>query len=103
MFGRLARVQMKTPVRASVPEYRPEVADQQLRGWSARLSTLASSPASRMYLAQLSALMNYYNKQTSDSTKVSLGVICRKSTGATGVLRSLPRVLLIKSGPTTTS
>ena len=40
----------------------------QLKSWSARLGTLATSPAAKMYVAQLSALMNYYNRQISENT-----------------------------------
>lgn len=56
--------------RNAVPEYRPEANEQALKSWLARLSSLSSKPASKVYLAQLSGLIGYYNKQVSDITKV---------------------------------
>lgn len=56
--------------RSSVPEYRPEANEQKLKSWWTRLNSLSSRPASKVYLAQLSNLLAYYNRQVSDTTKV---------------------------------
>lgn len=56
--------------RAAVPEYRPEANDQKFKAWWSRLNSLSSKPASKVYLAQLSNLFAYYNRQVSDTTKV---------------------------------
>jgi hypothetical protein len=48
--------------RNSIPEYRPETNTQNLKSWIARLTVLSSKPASKVYLAQLSGLIGYYNK-----------------------------------------
>ena len=56
--------------RNSQPAYNPEVNDQKLRNWTSRLNNLASSGASKMYLVQLGALVNYYNRGAVDSTQV---------------------------------
>ncbi len=80
-----------TVVRAAVPEYRPEANEQKLKSWWARLNSLSSRPASKVYLAQLSNLLAYYNRQVSDTTKVhpSLG---SPSTSPAGRARSSPRI-----------
>ncbi len=57
--------------RFSVPEYKPEQNDQKFRNWNARLNTIASKPVTKVYLSQLGALMNYYNKQISDTSSVT--------------------------------
>ena len=56
--------------RNTQPAYNPEANDQKLRNWTSRLNNLASSGASKMYLAQLGALVNYYNRGAVDSTQV---------------------------------
>ena len=59
-------------LRASEAEYKPEVHEQKFKSWWSRLNTLSSKPASKVYLAQLSNLFAYYNRQASDTTKVLL-------------------------------
>ena len=59
-------------VRSSVPEYRPEINDQKYKNWWSRLNNLSSRPASKVYLAQLSNLYAYFNRQVTDTTKVNL-------------------------------
>lgn len=56
--------------RNSVPEYRPEANDTKCKNWLARLSSLSSKPASKVYLSQLSGLISYYNKTVTDTVKV---------------------------------
>ena len=56
--------------RNSQPAYNPEANDQKLRNWTSRLNNLASSGPSKMYLAQLGALVNYYNRGSTDTTQV---------------------------------
>ena len=56
--------------RSAVPEYRPEVNDQKFKNWWSRLNNLSSRPASKVYLAQLSNLFAYFNRQVTDTTKV---------------------------------
>jgi hypothetical protein len=58
--------------RSSVPEYRPEINDQKYKNWWSRLNNLSSRPASKVYLAQLSNLFAYFNRQVIDTTKVKL-------------------------------
>ena len=58
--------------RSAVPEYRPEVNDQKFKNWWSRLNNLSSRPASKVYLAQLSNLFAYFNRQVTDTTKVNL-------------------------------
>lgn len=57
--------------RNTQPAYNPEVNDQKLRNWTSRLGALATSPSSRMYLAQLGALTGYLNRGSVDNTEVS--------------------------------
>ena len=56
--------------RASVPEYRPEANEEKFKSWWSRLNNLSSRPASKVYLAQLSNLLAYYNRQVKDTTQV---------------------------------
>lgn len=63
-------VPFKTFGRSTQPAYNPEANDQKHRSWSHRLNSLSSSGASKVYIGQLSALMNFYTKQVSDSTHV---------------------------------
>jgi len=56
--------------RNAIPEYRPEANEQKLKNWWTRLNTLSSRPASKVYLAQLSNLLAYYNRTVTDTTKV---------------------------------
>lgn len=56
--------------RNSVPDYKPEQNDQKLRNWNTRLNSLATKPITKVYLSQLGALLNYYNKQIADTTTV---------------------------------
>lgn len=56
--------------RNSQPAYNPEANDQKLKNWSNRLNNLASSQSSKLYLSQLGALVNYYNRLTHDISKV---------------------------------
>lgn len=57
-------------VRSSAPEYRPEVNEEKFKSWWTRLNNLSSRPASKVYLAQLSNLLAYYNRLAKDTTKV---------------------------------
>lgn len=57
--------------RNAQPAYNPEANDQKLRNWTSRLNNLASSGASKIYLAQLGALVNYFNRGAVDSTQVT--------------------------------
>ncbi len=75
-------------VRSSVPEYRPEANEQKLKAWYARLNSLASKPASKVYVAQLSGLLAYYGRQVSDNSKVRVSV-CSPSTSQPGTAESL--------------
>lgn len=59
----------KTFARASVPEYRPEANEEKFKSWWTRLNNLSNRPASKVYLAQLSNLLAYYNRQVKDTTK----------------------------------
>ena len=92
-FIRSAPMQLKG--RNTQPAYNPEANDQKLRNWTSRLNNLASSGASKMYLAQLGALVNYYNRGAVDSTQV-IDEKFRKSTGMIGDLALLQKVLLIR-------
>ena len=58
----------KTFVRAAVPEYKPEANEEKFKSWWSRLNSLSSRPASKVYLAQLSNLLAYYNRQVKDTT-----------------------------------
>ncbi len=64
------RVPFSTTLRGSTPEYRPEVHEQKFKSWWSRLNSLSSRPASKVYLAQLSNLFAYYNRQVEDTVKV---------------------------------
>lgn len=81
--------------RNSVPEYRPESNEQKFKGWWNRLNSLSSKPASKVYLAQLSNLFAYYNRQVSDSTSVQID-LCRLLTSILGEERSFLKDWLIK-------
>ena len=61
-FGQVAR--------SAVPEYRPEAFDHKYKNWWSRLNNLSSRPASKVYLAQLSNLFAYFNRQVTDNTRV---------------------------------
>lgn len=61
----------RLPTRASVPEYRPEASEEKFKSWWSRLNSLSSKPASKVYLAQLSNLLAYYNRQVKDTTQVT--------------------------------
>ena len=69
--------------RNTQPAYNPEANDQKLRNWTSRLGGLANSGASKMYLAQLGAVVNYLNRGAVDSTQVGMPAR-RTSTGTTG-------------------
>ena len=88
-------VPLQVAGRNSQPAYNPEANEQKLKNWSSRLNNLASSGASKMYMSQLGALMNYYNRGATGSTQVLLNKLS-KSTGMTGSLASSPKDLLIK-------
>ena len=55
-------------VRAAIPEYRPEVQEQNLKNWMGRLNNLSSKPVSKVYLAQFSGLVAYFNRTAVDTT-----------------------------------
>jgi hypothetical protein len=77
--------------RAAVPEYRPEANDLKFKNWWSRLNSLSSKPASKVYLAQLSNLFAYYNRQVADTTKV-LTLPSSLSTSRVGGARSSRKV-----------
>ena len=56
--------------RNTQPTYDPETNSQRLKGWTSRLNNLAASQTSKVYLSQLGALVNYYNRSSNDNTKV---------------------------------
>ena len=58
--------------RNSMPAFDPEASNQKLKNWTNRLSNLASTGESKMYLTQLGALVNYYNRGAVDTTQVHL-------------------------------
>lgn len=60
--------------RNSASEYRPEKNDEKLRNWTSRLNSLSTLPTSRAYLSQFQALLAYYNRNVSDTTKVWLSI-----------------------------
>lgn len=60
----------KTLGRNTQPAYNPEANDQRLKNWSSRLNSLSTTQVSKVYLGQLGALVNYYNRAAVDSTKV---------------------------------
>lgn len=86
--------------RSSAPEYRPEANEQKFKDWWGRLNNLSSKPSSKVYIAQLSNLFSYYNRQVSDNTKVPL-TPPSPSTSQSGRTRSLPRDSSTKSRSTT--
>ncbi len=59
----------KSFTRAAVPEYRPEANEEKFKSWWSRLNNLSSKPASKVYLAQLSNLLAYYNRPVKDTTQ----------------------------------
>ena len=73
--------------RSTAPAYRPEANDEKFKNWWGRLNNLSSKPASKVYLAQLSNLFAYYNKQVTDSTKVYM-IPFSPSTSMNGEARS---------------
>lgn len=82
--------------RSSAPEYRPEANEQNFKNWWGRLNNLSSLPTSKVYLAQLSNLFAYFNKQVEDTTKVQSFPLS-PSISVTGGARSSPKVLSIRS------
>jgi len=82
--------------------YDPETNNQRLKNWTSRLSNLAASQTSKVYLSQLGALVNYYNRAATDNTKVK-PFIFRISIGMTGEIESLLMDLLKKFKTTTSS
>lgn len=70
MRSLVRRVPFQVMGRSTQPAYNPEVNDQKLKNWSNRLNNLASSQSSKLYLSQLGALVNYYNRLTHDISKV---------------------------------
>ncbi len=81
--------------RSAVPEYRPEANDQKFKNWWSRLNSLSSRPASKVYLAQLSNLFAYFNRQVTDTTKVPC-LPLSPSTSPPGRARSSPRDWLMQ-------
>lgn len=63
-------VPFKVMGRNTQPAYNPEANDQKLKNWSNKLSNLATSTSSKLYLSQFGALVNYYNRLAADTTKV---------------------------------
>lgn len=61
---------------------------------------MATSAGSKIYAAQLAALINYYNRIATDITKVQI-VLFSQSIGINGVLESKLQVLLKKSNKIT--
>jgi hypothetical protein len=59
----------KSFTRTVVPEYRPEANEEKFKSWWSRLNNLSSRPASKVYLAQLSNLLAYYNRPVKDTTQ----------------------------------
>lgn len=80
----------RLPARAAVPEYRPEANEEKFKSWWSRLNSLSSKPASKVYLAQLSNLLAYYNRQVKDTTQVPASPRS-PSTSTPGRARSSPR------------
>jgi len=80
--------------------YDPETNNQRLKNWTSRLSNLAASQTSKVYLSQLGALVNYYNRAAIDNTKVK-SLIFRILIGMTGKTE-LPLMDLLKKCKTTT-
>ena len=86
MMRRFVRsVPVKAMGRNTQPAYNPEANDQKLKNWSSKLNNLATSTASKMYLGQLGALVNYYNRAAMDTTKVFIN-LRSQLTGMTGTL-----------------
>ena len=61
----------KIKARTSLPAYNPEANDQKTREWVTRLNGLSSAGPSKVYLGQLGALINYFNKHVESKEKVS--------------------------------
>jgi len=84
----MRRLVRRTPFqvagRNSQPAYNPEANDQRLKNWSNRLNNIGTSQSSKLYLGQLGALLNYYNRLTHDVSKVCTA-LSRISTGVIGV------------------
>lgn len=89
------RMPFSQTLRASTPEYRPEVHEQKFKSWWTRLNSLSSKPTSKVYLAQLSNLFAFYNRQVDDTVKVVL-LLFSPLTSMLGEQRSLPLDLSIR-------
>ncbi len=96
----LRRAAFQSTARAAVPEYRPEANEEKFKSWWSRLNNLSSKPASKVYLAQLSNLLAYYNRPVKDTTQVCLSTRS-PSTSPLGRARSSPRASSIASRRTT--
>ena len=59
-------------MRAAVPQYNPEANDAKFKAWWSRLSAIATTPASKVHVAQLSNLFAHYNRQVQDTTAVGI-------------------------------
>ena len=88
-------IPLQVRARNTQASYDPEVNNQRLKNWTSRLSNLAASQTSKVYLSQLGALVNYYNRAAIDNTKVK-NFIFRILIGMTGEIESLPMDLLKK-------
>jgi len=93
-------IPFQVTARNTQPTYDPETNNQRLKNWTSRLSNLAASQTSKVYLSQLGALVNYYNRAAIDSTKVK-HLIFRILIGMTGKIES-PLMDLLKKFKTTT-
>lgn len=78
-------VPFKVMGRNTQSAYNPEASDQKLKAWSNKLSNLATSQSSKLYLSQLGALVNYYNRITVDTTKVFFYLLSQL-TGMSGAI-----------------
>ena len=56
--------------RAAVPQYNPEANDAKFKAWWSRLSAIATTPSSKVHVAQLSNLLSHYNRSVHDTTAV---------------------------------
>ena len=65
-------IPLQVTARNTQTAYDPETNNQRLKNWTSRLSNLAASQTSKVYLSQLGALVNYYNRAATDNTKVKL-------------------------------
>ena len=77
-------------MRAAVPQYNPEANEAKFKAWWGRLSAIATTPASKVHVAQLSNLLAHYNRTVHDTTAVLLRKGSR-STSTTGATGSSPR------------